>query len=65
MNIAKIVEKFNSRITCTRKISSTNKTIFRWETGVYIRPIEMLLELSKLLQASIPFNRINVADYHP
>lgn len=35
------------------KIGVTNKTISRWETGTYLPPVEMLLELSKLYDVSI------------
>lgn len=35
------------------KLGVTNKTISRWETGVYLPPAEMLLELSKLYDVSI------------
>lgn len=35
------------------RINVTNKTISRWETGVYLPPVEMLQELSELYHISI------------
>ncbi len=35
------------------KIGVTNKTVSRWETGTYLPPVEMLMELSALYDVSI------------
>lgn len=35
------------------KIGTTNKTISRWETGIYLPPVEILQELSKIYNVSI------------
>lgn len=35
------------------KIGVTNKTIFRWETGVYLPPAEMLLAMSEFFGVSV------------
>lgn len=35
------------------KIGVTNKTVSRWETGMYLPPVEMLLALSELFDISI------------
>jgi transcriptional regulator with XRE-family HTH domain len=35
------------------KIGTTNKTVFRWEIGAYLPPVDMLLSLSELYSVSI------------
>lgn len=35
------------------QLGVTNKTISRWETGVYLPPVEMLLEMSKFYDVSL------------
>lgn len=49
------------------KINVTNKTISRWETGVYLPPVEMLQELSELYHISIneilSGTRLNETEY--
>lgn len=49
------------------KLGVTNKTVSRWETGLYMPPSEMLLELSKLYGVSIneilSGQRLDTADY--
>lgn len=35
------------------KTGVTNKTIFRWETGVYLPPAEMLLAMSEFFGVSV------------
>lgn len=49
------------------KLGATNKTISRWETGTYLPPAEMLVEISKLYNVSIneilSGERLSTADY--
>lgn len=35
------------------KLGVTNKTVSRWETGSYMPPVDVLLELSRVLSISI------------
>ena len=35
------------------KIGVTNKTVSRWETGMYLPPAEMLLSLSELFGVTV------------
>lgn len=35
------------------ELGVTNKTVSRWETGTYLPPVEMLLEMSKLFRVSV------------
>lgn len=46
-------EKSLTQEQLAEKLGVNNKTISRWETGNYMPPIEMLLELSKFYDVSI------------
>lgn len=46
-------EKNLTQEQLAEKLGINNKTISRWETGNYMPPIEMLLELSKFYEVSI------------
>ena len=51
------------------KLGATNKTISRWETGTYMPPADILLQLSKLYGVSVneilSGERLTTADYQP
>ena len=51
------------------KLGATNKTISRWETGTYMPPVDILLQLSKLYDVSVneilSGERLATADYQP
>lgn len=46
-------EKGLTQEQLAEKLGVNNKTISRWETGNYMPPVEMLLELSKFYEVSI------------
>lgn len=51
------------------KLGATNKTISRWETGTYMPPVDILLQMSKLYDVSVneilSGERLATADYQP
>ena len=46
-------EKGWTQAELAEKIGVTDKTISRWETGCYLAPVEMLLELSSLYEVTL------------
>lgn len=51
------------------KLGVTNKTVSRWETGTYMPPVDVLLQMSKLYDVSVneilSGERLSTADYQP
>lgn len=51
------------------KLGATNKTISRWETGTYLPPADILLQMSKLYGVSVneilSGERLDTRDYQP
>lgn len=51
------------------KLGATNKTISRWETGTYMPPVDILLQMSKLYGVSVneilSGERLDTRDYQP